>query len=294
MVKKHYLAVLQGIVMPDQYPTLAHLQLQSSQNKRKLLEVNDQTNWQDQALEQGLRLHFTALQALSPQSETFDLKLAGELDALQRLTYQEYATNNKLRKRLRKFLKAMGVLERITSEKAAYVSADDTSTPAAAISDPPVITRAEDIQQIQIWNGENYASRLSSDQLTFLDAIGEHKMEGRPLPVDLQSGQVGTGEITNTLWINAPVQEIPNDFRMCIPDRDSEMAGRGCETKLEILQYGTYFGKPVTKVRLSPVSGRRHQLRLHCLSLGHPIGFASPHDLADSPSSWRCDLWLTP
>lgn len=27
----------------------------------------------------------------------------------------------------------------------------------------------------------------------------------------------------------------------------------------------------VTKVRLFPRTGRRHQLRIHCLSLGHPI-----------------------
>ncbi len=27
----------------------------------------------------------------------------------------------------------------------------------------------------------------------------------------------------------------------------------------------------MTKVRLQPRTGRRHQLRLHCLCLGHPI-----------------------
>jgi hypothetical protein len=276
MVKKHYLAVLQGIVKPHQYPTLEHLQLQSSQNKRKILEVNDQSTWQDQAMEEGLRLHFAALQGLCSQSKNIDPKLAGELDVLQPLTYEEYARNNKLRKRLRKFLKSMGVLEKIASEKAAYVSPDDSTTPAK--STPLAVPSQEETQSIMIWNGENYGFRLSSDQVAFLDAVGEHKMEGRALPADLLSGQAGSGEITNTLWINAPIQDITNDFRMCIPDHDSEMPGRGCETKLEILQHGSYFGKPVTKVRLSPVSGRRHQLRLHCLSLGHPIGLSSGHD----------------
>jgi hypothetical protein len=31
-------------------------------------------------------------------------------------------------------------------------------------------------------------------------------------------------------------------------------------------------GHPVTKVLLMPLTGRRHQLRVHCLCLGHPIG----------------------
>ena len=29
---------------------------------------------------------------------------------------------------------------------------------------------------------------------------------------------------------------------------------------------------PVTMVLLRPVTGRRHQLRVHCAALGHPIG----------------------
>ncbi|GAB5036283.1 zinc metalloprotease pitrilysin subfamily a, partial [Nannochloropsis oceanica] len=38
-----------------------------------------------------------------------------------------------------------------------------------------------------------------------------------------------------------------------------------------VLGYGRCEGKAVTKIRLRPISGRRHQLRVHCLHLGHPI-----------------------
>ena len=31
-------------------------------------------------------------------------------------------------------------------------------------------------------------------------------------------------------------------------------------------------GQPVTKILLMPLTGRRHQLRVHCLCIGHPIG----------------------
>lgn len=32
-----------------------------------------------------------------------------------------------------------------------------------------------------------------------------------------------------------------------------------------------YNNKPVSKVVLRPLNGRRHQLRLHCVALGFPI-----------------------
>jgi len=64
--------------------------------------------------------------------------------------------------------------------------------------------------------------------------------------------------------------------------------GREAETRLQVLQHGYYrmplSGEtaagatsdsfilvPVTKVRLQPISGRRHQLRIHCKAIGHPI-----------------------
>lgn len=42
-------------------------------------------------------------------------------------------------------------------------------------------------------------------------------------------------------------------------------------TKVLVLDRGYYNGKPVTKVLLRPITGRRHQLRLHCSQIGHVI-----------------------
>lgn len=57
--------------------------------------------------------------------------------------------------------------------------------------------------------------------------------------------------------------------------------GKPAQTKIQVLQRGHYKFKeektglektiPVTKVALSPISGRRHQLRLHLKYIGHPI-----------------------
>lgn len=71
------------------------------------------------------------------------------------------------------------------------------------------------------------------------------------------------------LIIDSPIGAVANEFRMEIGtfSQDAKVARTG----LEVLQHGTYMGQPVTKVRLYPHTGRRHQLRVHCLSIGHPI-----------------------
>ncbi|KAM6155399.1 RNA pseudouridylate synthase domain-containing protein 1 isoform 2-T2 [Rhynchocyon petersi] len=51
----------------------------------------------------------------------------------------------------------------------------------------------------------------------------------------------------------------------------------GCEnpkpsfTELVVLEHGLYAGDPVSKVLLQPLTGRTHQLRVHCRALGHPV-----------------------
>ena len=47
--------------------------------------------------------------------------------------------------------------------------------------------------------------------------------------------------------------------------------GKHCETRVRVVEYGTFQGRPVTKVLLTPLTGRRHQLRVHMCCLGHPI-----------------------
>lgn len=42
-------------------------------------------------------------------------------------------------------------------------------------------------------------------------------------------------------------------------------------THLRVLSHEKWNGHPVTRVSLTPVTGRTHQLRVHCAALGHPI-----------------------
>ena len=58
---------------------------------------------------------------------------------------------------------------------------------------------------------------------------------------------------------------------MCSSDKQFCQFPKAAFTRLLVLQKGFYDGYPATKVMLKPVTGRRHQLRIHCSLLGHTI-----------------------
>jgi hypothetical protein len=81
-------------------------------------------------------------------------------------------------------------------------------------------------------------------------------------------GESGGGEF---LRVDVPVAEVAGDFRCeAVMGRVDSMA-RAARTDVRVLSRGWYQGRPVSKLLLSPLTGRRHQLRLHCLVLGCPI-----------------------
>eukprot|EP00953_Heterococcus_sp_UTEX-ZZ885_P031643 16587-Heterococcus_DN1.PRE.3 len=58
----------------------------------------------------------------------------------------------------------------------------------------------------------------------------------------------------------------------------AEGKGKKSTTSITVLERGTLalqghprYGEPVALLLLKPVTGRRHQLRVHCLHLGHPM-----------------------
>ncbi|KAG8189734.1 hypothetical protein JTE90_012915 [Oedothorax gibbosus] len=58
---------------------------------------------------------------------------------------------------------------------------------------------------------------------------------------------------------------------MCTSDKDYCQRPKMASSKLCVLQRGFYHGMPATKVLMKLLSGRRHQLRVHCQDIGHTI-----------------------
>ena len=60
--------------------------------------------------------------------------------------------------------------------------------------------------------------------------------------------------------------------------------GKAAQTEYEVLELAV---DNTARVRLKPITGRSHQLRVHMLALGHPIlgdrFYASPEALAMAP-----------
>jgi len=75
--------------------------------------------------------------------------------------------------------------------------------------------------------------------------------------------RVDIGKDTSEEWAN--IKMAPADSPVCC-DKP-----RDARTKLLVLERGLFRNKPATKVLLSPITGRRHQLRVHCDYLGHTI-----------------------
>jgi len=96
--------------------------------------------------------------------------------------------------------------------------------------------------------------------------------------------------------IEQPIAEVPNNrYRMCIGTKDNP--GKSSKTEIKVLRRGYFHVRrhwllppspsttpppspnlnsspeyiQVTLIRLHPITGRRHQLRLHCQFLNHPI-----------------------
>lgn len=85
------------------------------------------------------------------------------------------------------------------------------------------------------------------------------------------------GHVKNNLTVDLAVGKDgrpQNSHRMCSAGETGQafcVDPKTAKTQLLILQRGQYDGKAATKVLLKPSTGRRHQLRVHCMEIGHTI-----------------------
>lgn len=89
--------------------------------------------------------------------------------------------------------------------------------------------------------------------------------------VALVHGHVERPDGDGRIVIDMPIADgLPKgSYHMEIGSEENR--GRPSRTTCTPIQHGRYYGAPVTKVRLQPESGRRHQLRVHLAHRNWPI-----------------------
>lgn len=253
LTSKCYLAVLQGHLDPSLYPTVSSPPPLRESRAVSSTKRQEET-WQIAARETLLTSYLAALATIPqhPQDE--------QLAKLRDTSRETFLKSPKLRKQLRKVVQRYGIVVDI-SHHAEESSSEATSEAAQITHTDYKVPTGLDLSSYISDSPPFY--RLSKDVGMCADTEAVCKADVSKKP-----------RSAPPLYINLPIEIIPNDFRMRWGDNESD--GRAAQTKLDVLQYGlmtTPHGDvPVTKVLLTPRSGRRHQLRLHCLALGHPIG----------------------
>lgn len=97
------------------------------------------------------------------------------------------------------------------------------------------------------------------------------KRKTRKFYIALVRGHVVDDKIDISAAIGDDSTPEWSKIRMCTPAQSTCLHPRAARTKLLVIERGTFNGKPATKVLLAPITGRRHQLRVHCHVLGHTI-----------------------
>lgn len=78
--------------------------------------------------------------------------------------------------------------------------------------------------------------------------------------------------------------------KMCCGDTPYCVHPRHAYTDILVLERGICYNYPATKVLLNPLTGRRHQLRVHCASLGHTIVGDYTYSNRKDSEPWRMFL----
>ncbi|KAH9360355.1 hypothetical protein HPB48_003550 [Haemaphysalis longicornis] len=105
------------------------------------------------------------------------------------------------------------------------------------------------------------------------EAFGPPLRPARKCYVALLEGHVPLAP-NNGIEVDLAVGEDSRDghqHKMCTANEDHCVSPREARTRVLLLRRGYFHARPASQVALSLLTGRRHQLRVHCAALGHPV-----------------------
>jgi hypothetical protein len=196
-----------------------------------------------------------ASRAASKDADGENIVPLSELQVLGAFSIGEYCKDKRLRKRLRRALKLLGVLPNAQPLSKALTFQQNVVSGATksdeATGTEGAVRSVASVAIAAISGGLQQSSTQSEEEVDYPKVACMVDINGRKL-----------------LRVRVPIAPT-GSFEMQVGGR--ALGGRYAETEVEICEEGLYQGYPVTKVVLRPLTGRRHQLRLHCLHLNHPI-----------------------
>lgn len=91
--------------------------------------------------------------------------------------------------------------------------------------------------------------------------------------IALVHNSVEPEERTIIMPIGQDVRFLTTNNKMCTPITNLSNCRQPREaiTHMIVLERGFFYDELTTKVMMKPITGRRHQLRLHCAEIGHGI-----------------------
>ncbi|XP_060880303.1 RNA pseudouridylate synthase domain-containing protein 1-like [Metopolophium dirhodum] len=97
------------------------------------------------------------------------------------------------------------------------------------------------------------------------------KRISRKYYIALVRGHVSKDHLDLTDSIGYCAREAEGNRKMCTVDEVCCTGPRDAHTRLVVLERGVFMSYPATKVLLQLITGRRHQIRVHCSTIGHTI-----------------------
>lgn len=253
------------------------------------------STWQEQVMMENLQSCWRAYQTLSMERvKSINPQFQADFEYLQQFSEQDFIKGPKLRKLLRKLLAKCAInVDLVSSTMSEATSVLPTA--AAAVENAQAAKRSmplTDDEVEQVCRSYRDLSRPEGPAIFRLQSTSD--VWSHPSPDSIssvtshasnsnQALQTLLAESTHLtpptahaephkpyhLLVDIPVAELDDDFRM--EPGHARNPGKKAVTEVFVLAHGYYQGQPVTKVLMKPISGRRHQLRIHARCLGHPI-----------------------
>lgn len=278
---KEYLAIIEGHIDPKKWPereshhTISEEDIVAKSDPNKKGRAISAA--QCSLMRESLQKNYAVIQLFASTRESGAALLGAHTEAdvslvqqLLRIPYDSYLVNSRYRKALKTAIRKCEALSLLAQE----ISSGDDGTDAHATSDAVVEPSKQSPESEELGaaaHGEDATGASESEPVD--PAIHERGS------VSVSGGGSVSGSIYRTtrsgdddeacLIIDIPVAEVPGQFRCQVGNTHNP--GLRSRTRLRVLQHGYYQDQPVSKVVLEPHTGRRHQLRVHCWALGHPI-----------------------